>query len=73
SLVKALAHELGQHGITANALAPGFIATEFTKVLQEDETFTRNMLSRVPGGRWGEPQDLAPAVIYLASKAGCGH
>lgn len=70
SLVKALAHELGQHGITANALAPGFIATEFTKVLQEDETFTRNMLSRVPGGRWGEPQDLAPAVIYLASKAG---
>jgi gluconate 5-dehydrogenase len=70
SLVRALAVELGQHGITANALAPGFIATEFTRALQDDETFTRNMLARVPSGRWGEPGDLAPAIIYLASPAG---
>lgn len=70
TLVRALAAELGGHGITANAVAPGFIATEFTKALQEDEAFTRSMLARVPSGRWGVPDDLAPAVIYLASKAG---
>jgi gluconate 5-dehydrogenase len=70
SLVRALAVELGQYGITANAIAPGFIATEFTSALQDDETFTRNMLARVPSGRWGDPRDLAPAIIYLASPAG---
>jgi gluconate 5-dehydrogenase len=70
SMVRALASELGQHGITANAIAPGFIATEFTSALQADEAFTKSMLARVPSGRWGLPGDLAPAVIYLASPAG---
>ncbi|QRG09317.1 3-oxoacyl-ACP reductase FabG [Xanthobacter dioxanivorans] len=69
SLVRALAVELGPHGITCNAIAPGFIATEFTRALQDDEAFTRRMLDRVPGGRWGQPEDLAPAVLYLASPA----
>lgn len=70
ALVRALAAELGPHGITANAIAPGFIATEFTSALQADEAFTASMLARVPSGRWGQPTDLAPAVIYLASAAG---
>ncbi|WP_332694585.1 SDR family NAD(P)-dependent oxidoreductase [Bosea sp. (in: a-proteobacteria)] len=70
SLVRALAAELGPHGITANAIAPGFIATEFTSALQADEAFTASMLTRVPSGRWGQPSDLAPAVVYLASSAG---
>jgi len=70
SLVRALAAELGSHGITANAIAPGFVATEFTSALQADEAFTTSMLARVPSGRWGQPSDLAPAVIYLASAAG---
>lgn len=70
SLVRALAHELGGYGITANAIAPGFTATEFTAPLQADEAFTSSMLARVPSNRWGEPSDIAPAVVYLASEAG---
>jgi gluconate 5-dehydrogenase len=69
TMMKALAHELGGHGITANAIAPGFTATEFTAPLQADEAFTKAMLARVPAGRWGRPSDLAPAVVFLASEA----
>lgn len=70
TMVRALAHELGSYGITANAIAPGFTATEFTAPLQADAAFTQNMLARVPGNRWGQPSDIAPAVLYLASEAG---
>lgn len=70
TMVRALAHELGGYGITANAIAPGFTATEFTAPLQADATFTQSMLTRVPANRWGKPSDIAPAVLYLASEAG---
>jgi gluconate 5-dehydrogenase len=70
SLTHALASELGHYGITCNALAPGFMATEFTKTLVENEEFSRFVENRVPLGRWGTPNDIAPAVLYLVSAAG---
>jgi len=70
SLVRALAMELGPQGITCNGIAPGYFATDFTKALHDDDAFNSYVASRVPLGRWGRPEDLAPAVIYLASAAG---
>ena len=67
SMVRALAIELGPLGITCNAIAPGYTATEFTKVLHTDPTFTAKLMERVPNGRWGQPNDIAPAAVYLAS------
>ena len=67
SLVRALAVELAADGITCNAIAPGYIATEFTQVLHSNEEFTAKLMQRVPKGRWGRPNDLAPAAVYLAS------
>jgi len=69
SVTHALASELGRHGITCNALAPGFMATEFTKSLTESEEFSAFVRERVPVGRWGTPDDIAPAVLYLVSPA----
>ncbi len=68
-LTKALAVELGPHGVTANAIAPGFIRTEFTQPMQDDPNFDAMIEQRTPLGRWGEPDDLAGTVIYLASNA----
>lgn len=70
SMVRALAVEVAPLGITCNAIAPGYIATEFTRVLHTDEAFTGRLMERVPAGRWGLPQDIAPAAVYLASAAG---
>ncbi|BDG60190.1 glucose 1-dehydrogenase [Caldinitratiruptor microaerophilus] len=68
-ITRALANELAPLGIQVNALAPGYIATEFTKVLQDDPVRNRQILERVPAGRWGQPWDLAGAVVFLASAA----
>lgn len=70
SMVRALAIEVAPLGITCNAIAPGYIATEFTRVLHSDEGFTSRLMERVPAGRWGRPDDIAPAAVYLASAAG---
>ena len=67
SLVRALAVEVAPFGITCNAIAPGYIATEFTQVLHTDEQFSARLMERVPAGRWGRPDDIAPAAVYLAS------
>ncbi len=70
AFARSLAVEYGAHSITCNALAPGFVKTSFTAALQEREQFNEFLLDSVPLGRWGEPEDIAPAVVYLASKAG---
>ena len=70
AFTRALAVEYGAAGITSNALAPGFVRTQFTQGLQQREGFDSFLQSAVPLGRWAEPDDIAPAVVYLASNAG---
>jgi 3-oxoacyl-[acyl-carrier protein] reductase len=64
-LTKSLAQELATRGVTVNCIAPGFIATPMTDVLNEKQKET--ILTRIPAGRMGSPQDIAAAVAYLAS------
>ena len=68
-LTKALANEWAPHSINVNAIAPGYMATDNTTALRADETRSRQILERIPAGRWGEPDDLAGAVVFLASAA----
>src|SRR3954470_10684801 len=68
-LTKALANEWASKKINVNAIAPGYMRTDNTKALQADETRNRQILERIPAGRWGEPSDLAGAAIFLASAA----
>ena len=68
-LTKVLAIELAQYGITVNAVAPTFIATELTRDTLEDSAWRERILSRIPLGRVGEAEDVAAATVYLASPA----
>ena len=68
-LTKALANEWAKHRINVNAIAPGYMRTANTAALQADETRNRQILERIPAGRWGEPEDLAGAAVFLASAA----
>jgi 2-dehydro-3-deoxy-D-gluconate 5-dehydrogenase len=68
-LTKALANEWAPHGVNVNAVAPGYIATDNTKALRNDETRARQILERIPARRWGEPEDVAGAFVFLASRA----
>jgi 2-dehydro-3-deoxy-D-gluconate 5-dehydrogenase len=68
-LTKALANEWAKHGINVNAIAPGYMRTANTAALQADETRNRQILERIPAGRWGEPHDLAGAAVFLSSSA----
>lgn len=68
-LTKALANEWGSKGVTVNAIAPGYIATDNTQALQDHETRSRQILERIPAGRWGDPADLGGAAVFLASPA----
>ena len=68
-LTKALANEWAKHGINVNAIAPGYMRTSNTAALQADETRNRQILERIPAGRWGEPEDLAGAAVFLSSSA----
>jgi len=68
-LTKALANEWAPRGINVNAIAPGYMATDNTKALREDPVRTRQILERIPAGRWGTPEDLGGAVVFLASRA----
>ena len=68
-VVKALANEWAVHGVNVNAIAPGYIATDNTAALRADPARADALLQRIPAGRWGEPGDLAGAVVFLASRA----
>jgi 2-dehydro-3-deoxy-D-gluconate 5-dehydrogenase len=68
-LTKLLANEWAGKGINVNAIAPGYIATNNTAALQADETRNRQILERIPAGRWGTPPDLGGAAVFLASAA----
>lgn len=68
-LTKALANEWAPHGINVNAIAPGYMATDMTRALQEDPVRHPAILARIPAGRWGRPEDLAGAIVFLASEA----
>ncbi|MGY5010499.1 SDR family oxidoreductase [Streptomyces sp. 900105755] len=68
-LTKALANEWAPHGVNVNAVAPGYIATDNTQALQDDPARSKAILERIPAGRWGTADDLAGAVVFLASPA----
>ncbi|MBB4639533.1 2-dehydro-3-deoxy-D-gluconate 5-dehydrogenase KduD [Longimicrobium terrae] len=68
-LTKALANEWAGRGVNVNALAPGYMATANTAPLRADPVRTEAILGRIPAGRWGEPEDLAGAAVFLASPA----
>jgi 2-dehydro-3-deoxy-D-gluconate 5-dehydrogenase len=68
-LTKALANEWASKGVNVNAIAPGYMKTDNTAALQKDETRSRQILERIPAGRWGEPEDLAGAAVFLCSAA----
>ena len=68
-LTKALANEWAKHRINVNAIAPGYMRTANTAALQADETRNRQILERIPAARWGEPQDIAGAAVFLSSPA----
>jgi 2-deoxy-D-gluconate 3-dehydrogenase len=68
-LTKALANEWAPQNIQVNAIAPGYFATSNTEALQADETRNRQILERIPAARWGQPEDLAGAALYLSSPA----
>ncbi|MDG4789703.1 2-dehydro-3-deoxy-D-gluconate 5-dehydrogenase KduD [Micromonospora sp. WMMD1102] len=68
-LTRALANEWAAHGVNVNAVAPGYIATDNTRALREDADRNTAILARIPTGRWGRPDDLAGATVFLASAA----
>jgi 2-dehydro-3-deoxy-D-gluconate 5-dehydrogenase len=68
-LTRLLANEWALRGINVNAIAPGYIDTANTKALREDSDRNRDILARIPAGRWGQPNDLAGAAVFLASSA----
>lgn len=68
-LTKALANEWAQHNIQVNAIAPGYIRTDNTEALQNDAARNEQIQQRIPAGRWGEPEDLQGAAVFLASQA----
>ncbi len=68
-LTKAMANEWAERNVQVNAIAPGYFRTENTSALQKDEIRNRQILERIPAGRWGEPEDIAGAAVFLASPA----
>jgi 2-deoxy-D-gluconate 3-dehydrogenase len=68
-LTKLLANEWAKHGVTVNAIAPGYIATNNTAALQADPVRNTAIVDRIPAGRWGDPADLGGAAVFLSSDA----
>jgi len=68
-LVKAFANEWASKGVNVNGIAPGYIETDNTKALREDEARNKAILERIPAGRWGTPDDFKGAIVFLCSNA----
>ena len=68
-ITRLLANEWAGKGVNVNAIAPGYMATDNTAQLRADENRNRDILARIPAGRWGEPSDLGGAAVFLASAA----
>jgi 2-dehydro-3-deoxy-D-gluconate 5-dehydrogenase len=69
SLIKAFANEWAGKGINVNGIAPGYIATDNTEALRNDEERSKSILSRIPANRWGQPEDFKGPVVFLSSDA----
>ncbi len=69
SLLKAFANEWAKYGVNVNGVAPGYIATDNTAQLRDDPERSASILSRIPANRWGQPEDMAGAYVFLASPA----
>lgn len=68
-LTKAFANEWASRGVNVNAIAPGYMATDNTEALRADPQRARQILERIPAGRWGTPSDIGGAAVFLASNA----
>ncbi len=68
-ITRLLANEWATHGINVNAIAPGYMATNNTQQLRDDQQRSQEILDRIPAGRWGVPEDLQGPVVFLASAA----
>jgi 2-deoxy-D-gluconate 3-dehydrogenase len=68
-LTREMSNEWASKGINVNAIAPGYFKTDNTEALQKDETRNRQILERIPAGRWGDASDLGGAAVFLASRA----
>jgi 2-deoxy-D-gluconate 3-dehydrogenase len=68
-LTRLLANEWASRGVNVNAIAPGYVATNNTTALRNDETRNREILARIPAGRWAKPEDIGGAAVFLASDA----
>jgi len=73
ALVAALAVELARHGITANAILPGWIKSEMTEAIMGNEKFVGNVMPRIPMRRWGAPEDFGGIALYIMSRASAYH
>ena len=69
SLTKAFANEWASKGVNVNAIAPGYIATDNTSALRDDQERSASILSRIPAGRWGTPEDFKGPIVFLATEA----
>jgi Dehydrogenases with different specificities (related to short-chain alcohol dehydrogenases) len=68
-ITKSLANEWAGRGVNVNAIAPGYMATDNTSALRGDPVRSRQILERIPAGRWGVPEDLGGVVVFLAARA----
>lgn len=68
-LTKALSNEWAKENVNVNAIVPGYIATDMNEALINDATRSRQILERIPAGRWGQPEDFMGTVVFLASEA----